>query len=160
MDKVYIGKIVSTHGIKGEIRILSNFPYKNKVFQIDNSLWIDDEEYKIKSYRIHKNYDMVSFYNYDNINDVLFLLKKEVFFNKEQLQLSNNEILDEDLIQYKVITIGGQEGFIKEIFMASETNKILRIELDREVLIPISSPMIKEINKENKVIVIELIEGI
>ena len=32
MDKVYIGKIVSTHGIKGEIRILSDFPYKDKVF--------------------------------------------------------------------------------------------------------------------------------
>lgn len=160
MDKVYIGKIVSTHGIKGEIRILSNFPYKNKVFQIDNSLWIDDKEYKIKSYRIHKNYDMVSFYNYDNINDILFLLQKKVYFAKEQLHLSDKEILDEDLIQYKVITKDGQKGFIKEIFMASETNKILRIELDREVLIPISSPMIKEINKENKVIVIELIEGI
>ena len=160
MDKVYIGKIVSTHGIKGEIRILSDFPYKNRVFQIDNSLWIDDKEYKIKSYRIHKNYDMVSFYNYDNINDVLFLLQKKVFFNKEQLHLSDKEILDEDLIQYKVITKDGQKGIIKEIFMASETNKILRIELDREVLIPISSPMIKEIDKENKVIVIELIEGI
>ena len=25
MDYVYIGKIVNTHGIKGEVRILSNF---------------------------------------------------------------------------------------------------------------------------------------
>ena len=29
MNKVYIGKIVNTHGIKGEIRILSNFSRKD-----------------------------------------------------------------------------------------------------------------------------------
>ena len=29
---IYVGKIVNTHGIKGEIRILSDFEYKNKVF--------------------------------------------------------------------------------------------------------------------------------
>ena len=34
MDTVYIGKIVSTHGIKGELRIISDFPYKNKVFKV------------------------------------------------------------------------------------------------------------------------------
>ena len=32
MNKIKIGKIVSTHGIKGEVRILSDFPYKEKVF--------------------------------------------------------------------------------------------------------------------------------
>ena len=36
MNKVYIGKIVNTHGIKGELRILSDFPYKDKVFKINN----------------------------------------------------------------------------------------------------------------------------
>ena len=33
MDYVYIGKIVNTHGIKGEVRILSNFEMIPKVFQ-------------------------------------------------------------------------------------------------------------------------------
>ena len=28
---ILIGKIVGTHGIKGELRILSDFKYKNKV---------------------------------------------------------------------------------------------------------------------------------
>ena len=32
MDKIYIGKIVNTHGIKGEVRILSDFLYKDKAF--------------------------------------------------------------------------------------------------------------------------------
>ena len=48
MDKVYIGKIVATHGIKGELRILSDFPFKEKVFVIGNKLIIDSKEYTIK----------------------------------------------------------------------------------------------------------------
>ena len=35
MDYIYIGKIVNTHGIKGELRIISNFEYKELVFQKD-----------------------------------------------------------------------------------------------------------------------------
>ena len=160
MDKVYIGKIVDTHGIKGEIRILSDFPYKEKVFMIGNSFWIDEKEYIIKSYRVHKNYDMVTFEGFDNINDVLFLLKKEVYVLKSSLNLEKGEILDEDLLTYEVITTKGEKGHIKEIFYASETNKILRIELEREVLIPMNSPMIEEINQEQKKIKINLIDGI
>lgn len=159
MKKVYIGKIVNTHGIKGEVRILSDFPYKNKVFNIGNELIIDDKKYEIKSYRVHKEFDMVTLDDFTNINDVLFLLKKKVYFDKDLLNLDDNEILDEDLINYVVLTNDGKRGIIKEIFKASESNKILRVDIGREVLIPINSPMIKTINKKRKEVVIELIEG-
>ena len=33
MDYIYIGKIVNTHGIKGEVRILSDFKYKDRIFK-------------------------------------------------------------------------------------------------------------------------------
>ena len=159
MNKVYIGKIVSTHGIKGELKILSDFPYKDKVFVVGNKIIIDNEDYEIKSYRVHKNFDMVTLNDYKDINEVLFLLKKEVYFDKDKLSLNDNEILDEDLIKYNVLTKDGKKGIIKEIFMASPDNKILRVEFDHEVLIPVNSPMIVEINKENKELIVELIEG-
>ena len=38
MREVYIGKIVGTHGIKGEVRILSDFQYKEKVFIVGKRL--------------------------------------------------------------------------------------------------------------------------
>ena len=159
MDKVYIGKIVSTHGIKGELKILSDFPYKEKVFVVDKKLIIDDKEYTIKSYRVHKNYDMVTLDDYKDINEVLFLLKKQVYFNKEDLLLNDKEILDEDLIRYKVIAKDGKCGTIKEIFMASPSNKILRVELDKEILVPFNSPMIVNIDKEKEEITIDIIDG-
>ena len=159
MEKVYIGKIVSTHGIKGELRILSDFQFKDKVFIVGNRLIIDDKEYTIKSYRVHKNFDMVTLDDYKDINEVLFLLKKKVYFDKDSLLLSDNEVLDSDLLEYKVMTTLGKEGIIEEIFYASPSNKIIRCRFDKEVLIPINSPMIKEINKKEKIVIVELIEG-
>lgn len=157
MDKVFIGKIVSTHGIKGELKILSDFPYKNKVFVVDKKIIIDDKEYTIKSYRVHKNFDMVTLNDYKDINEVLFLLKKNVYIEKDKLNLNDNEVLDEELITYKVLTNTGKVGIIKEIFKASETNKIIRVLFDKEVLIPYS--FIKKVDKDKKEVTVELIDG-
>ena len=159
MDKAYIGKIVSTHGIKGEIRILSDFPFKDKVFVVGNKLIIDDKEYVIKSYGVHKNFDMVTLNDYHDINEVLFLMKKNVYFDKDSLKLSDSEGLDEELITYEVLTNDGKKGIIKEIFMASANNKIIGVMLDKEYLIPVNSPMLEKIDKKNKCIVINIIEG-
>ena len=158
-NKVYVGKIVSTHGIKGEIRILSDFDYKEKVFIVGNKLIIENKEYTIKSYRKHKNYDMVTLNDYNNINEVLFLMKKEVYFLKENLNLNSNEVLDEELMTYTVLTNNNKKGIIKEIFYASQTNKIIRIQLDKEILIPMNSPMIEKIDKEKKEIHIKLLDN-
>ena len=35
---IYLGKIVNTHGLKGEVRVLSDFKYKNDVFKVNNIL--------------------------------------------------------------------------------------------------------------------------
>ena len=157
MEKIYIGKIVSTHGIKGELKILSDFDYKSKVFVVGNKLVIADKEYTIKSYRVHKNFDMVCLDDYKDINEVLFLLKKNVYVYKDSLNFSDEEILDEDLITYKVLTNTGKVGIIKEIFKASETNKIIRVLFDKEVLVPYN--FIKSIDKDKKEVIIELIDG-
>ena len=53
----------------------------------------------------------------------------------------------------------GNIGKIVDIFMASSNNKIIRVMFDREVLIPLSSPVIKKIDKKNKKVDVELIEG-
>ena len=158
MNKVYIGKIVNTHGIKGALRIRSDFPYKDRVFVIGNNLIIDDKEYNIKSYRKHKTFDMVFLDDYHDINEVLFLLKKEVYVNKESLDFSDDEILDEDLMEFEVITTDGRRGKILEIFYASPMNKVIRVRLDKEYLIPVNSPFMKKIDKKSKTLLVEILE--
>lgn len=159
MEKIYIGKIVNTHGIKGEIRILSDFDYKEKAFKVGSKIYIDDEEHIIKSYRRHKNYEMITIDEYNNINDVLKFMKKKVYKEKNDLNLSDDEVLDSDLLSYKVVDKNNKSGIIKEIFYASPTNKILRVVFEKEVLIPMNSDMIKIIDKKKKLVEVELIDG-
>ena len=156
MDKIYIGKIVNTHGVKGELRVRSNFEFKDKVFKINNKLIIGDKEYNIRSYRKHKTFDMVCLDEYTNINDVLFLVGNKVYFDKEKLGLSNDEEIDKDLLEYKVI-IGESEGRVEEV-MDTGNNKVLRVFTDREYLVPYNEAFVK-IDRSKKEINISVIDG-
>ena len=90
MKNIYVGKIVKTHGIKGELCIISDFPYKRKVFVPEKSIILNDKEYKIKTYRPHKNYDMVTFYDYNDINEVLNFLGSDVYIKYADLDLEDD----------------------------------------------------------------------
>lgn len=49
------------------------------------------------------------------------------------------EVLDSDLLSYKVLTDDGKCGIIKEIFFGGVNNKIIRVMFEKEVLIPFNS---------------------
>ena len=156
MNKLYIGTIVSTHGIKGEIRIISNLDerVKKKIFKVDNNLLIDDIEYKIRSYRKHKNYDMVLLNDYNNINEVLFLIKKKVYINNSYLSLTPLEDFDINYKEYKV----NNKGKVLSIDNTGSNYKIIRLLIDKkEVLVPYNEHFIKKIDSNKKTIEIELL---
>ena len=73
MEWIYIGEIVNTHGLKGEIRILSDFEYKKEAFKIGKKMYIgkNKEEVTIQTYRTHKEFDMFTFEGLSEINDVI-----------------------------------------------------------------------------------------
>ena len=83
-DYIKVGKIINTHGIKGELRILSNFQYKDRIFKPNITLYIGENKIPeiIKTYRHHKDYEMVTFNNYNNINEVLKYLKSNVYIKR------------------------------------------------------------------------------
>lgn len=139
MNKLYIGKIVNTHGIKGEFRIKDNLTTKQRkeIFKIGSNLIIDDKAYEITSYRVHKDYDMVTFLGYNNINEVLSLKGKKVYKSKDEINLNNEDILDSELITYKVITTDNLEGKIIDVEEVGNNYKILRLLInERQVLVP------------------------
>ena len=95
MKYIKVGTIVNTHALKGEVRIISNFEYKDKVFKINNTLYIgmSKSEEVIETYRVHKNFDMVKFKGIDNITDVLKYKGSAVYVNIDDLKLKDDEIL-------------------------------------------------------------------
>ena len=155
MEKILIGKYVNTHGIKGEIRIKSNFKYKEKVFIPKMKLLISNQEFIIKTYRLHKGYDMVTFEGINNINDILPLKGSKVFCLKESLSLSKDEYLDSDLINFQVLFKNQIIGNLIEIRYITNNKKILVVD---KHLIPFE--LIKKIDFLKKIIEIEEVDGL
>ena len=89
MEYIYIGDIVNTHGIKGELRILSDFKYKENVFKKNFKIYIgkNKEEQIINTYRKHKMFDMITLVGFTNINEVLKYKKMPVYINKKDLKI-------------------------------------------------------------------------
>jgi 16S rRNA processing protein RimM len=148
MRFIYIGKVTNTHALKGEIRILSNFEFKNKVFTKGFKLYVGHlkTEETIETYRRHKQFDMVKFVGIDNINDVIKYKGASVFINEEDLNLSNDEILTEELIGMKVYNDNSLVGNITE-YREDNGNKNIRV---NDKLIPFNKDFISKIDKQNK----------
>ena len=160
MNYIYIGEIVNTHGIKGEVRIISDFKYKKDIFKNGFNIYIGKEKIKqvINTYRIHKNYDMVTFIGINDINDVLDYKGLNVYINRDELDIDG--ILDEDIIDMKVYSKEKEIGIVTEI-LKSKAHDILVVEKDKKrFLIPYIDEFIENIDLENKKILINEIEGL
>ena len=156
MNYVYIGVIVNTHALKGEVRVISNFDKKEKVFQIGKTLYIGDLKSKetIETYRKHKNYDMVKFKGIDYINEVLKYKGKKVYVLRDDLELNKDEYLESDLI--------GLDAIFKEKVLGTITNiidnngyKLIEI---KESLIPLNDNFIEKVDLESRKIFFKNIE--
>ena len=162
MDEyIYIGKIVNTHGLKGEIRIISDFEYKDKVFVPGMKFYLGrkKEEVVVNTYRHHKNFEMITMEGLNDINLVLRLKGLYVYVLKKDLVLNDGEYLDSDLINLNVIVDNKEVGTVTNV-RDSGNNKFLVIKTDtKEVFVPYQKEFGKEINLENNTIIIEPIEG-
>jgi len=161
MNYIYLGKIVNTHGIKGEIRILSNFKYKDKIFVPNFKIYIGKAktEEEINTYRHHKKFDMITLKGYTNINEVLKYKGLNVYFNKNDLVLEG-KYLDEDLIGLIVIYNNKQIGIINRIENYDKNTLIIIKKDDKEYLIPYHDNFIENIDINNKKIIVKNIDGL
>ena len=158
MELVYVGKIVNTHGIKGELRVRSDFEKKELVFKVGNKIIIDKEEHTIRTYRYHKIFDMITIDEYDNINDVLCYVGKNVYVSRDSLKLTSDDYLLSDLIGLSVVFNDTVYGVVKDY--SNDLNPLLKIEYDKNYYIPIKGDYIKNVDLANKKIIVENIEGL
>ena len=157
-EYIYIGKIVNTHALKGEIKIISNFEYKEKIFKINNNLFIGASKHieQIETYRKHKNFDMIKFKGLDYIKDVLKYKGEKVYILKDELKLEENELLIEDLIGMEVFFNNKTIGIIEE-YRNDNGNKIIKVS---NKYLPYNNNFIEKINKKDKKIYYKNIEGL
>lgn len=70
-----VGKLVNTHALKGEVRVMAATDFPEQRFAIDSKLTIFDGDKKVtdvivESARNHKNFIILLFKGLHNINDV------------------------------------------------------------------------------------------
>jgi len=163
MEYIYIGEIVGTHGLKGEVKIRSNFKYKSLVFKPGFQLYINNrkEEVTITKYRKHKDYDMTTFLDHDDITDVLGFNGEKVYVKKEDLILEPGNYVHEDLIGLRCFINDIYIGSVKDIFNNKATDIFV---IDREekndLLVPYVDVFIKSIDVVNDEMIIHDVKGL
>lgn len=159
MEYLYIGKLVNTHGIKGEVRLLSNFRHKDKVFVKDFKFYVGKEkkEYVVETYRRHKNFDMVLFKDNYDINLIEHLKGSLVYVNKDDLKLDKNTFLSIDLIGFNVIINDKLIGVINDV-LDTPANEVLV--LDNGIMIPYVKAFINKVNAEKKQVIVNDVKGL
>ncbi len=151
MNLISIGKIVNTHGIKGEVRLLSNFAEKKLIFKKGFPIYIGEEKQKeiIQTYRHHKQFDMLTFEGTSDINEVLKYKGKKVYINKDDLHLKEEEYLLEDLIGMKIISKGEELGIVNDI-LDTPAGKLLSVAFAKNYYIPYNNVYIKQVDARKK----------
>jgi 16S rRNA processing protein RimM len=167
MSKYYaIGTIVSPHALKGEVKIYSTTDFRAERYKVGNTLYIEQDgvmiELKIKSYRTHKNYDLVTFEDYPDINSITPLIKSKLYISEAELQeLNEDEFYYHELYDCKVYHNDNLIGNVVDVvnYGASDI-LVIKTEKNQEIMIPFVDDFIKLVDSDNKIIDINVIEGL
>lgn len=153
MKNRYIGYLSSPVGLKGEIKVLSSENHLDKIFKIGNIVYLDNKEYTIASFRVFKNNPIISFKEYEDINLINDLLKKDIYINRDNIVLDSNEYLYSDLENINVF-VNKNIGKVEEILL-SKNNPIIRV---GELLIPLNEHFISNIDLRKKILYLKNVE--
>lgn len=160
MDYIYIGDIVNTHGIKGEVRIMSNFERKNLIFKQNFPIYIGNNKEKqiINTYRVHKNFDMLTFNDICDINDVLLYKGEKVYILRSDLD--ENFHIKNDLIGFDVICNDNNVGKVAYFFNNNAYDLMVIKNSLKSNIVPYLSQFIDKIDYDKKMIYICNMEGL
>lgn len=148
---IYIGKTVSTFGIKGELKVISDFEYCDKAYKVGNKVLINNIEHIISSIRYHKNYVLLKIDNLNNINDILKYVGFNIYIKRLDLNLSKDEFLYKDLINSEVIDEDDTKlGKIIEV--VNGINVLIKVKGTKEFYIPLIDNYVKRFDLDKKIL--------
>lgn len=157
-----IGKIVNTHGIRGEVKVQPwcDDPY---VFEELTYFYADGVRYEIQSARMHKNCVLVMLEGVTNMEQAERLKNKILKIEREALgELPSGVYYICDLLG---LTVRTEEGAILgtvEDVLKTGSNDVYVLKSDRKhpILIPVIDDVVKEVNPAEGFITVHLIKGL
>lgn len=161
-----IGQIVNTSGLKGVIKVK---PFTDDITKFNNlktiyiSIKKELKEFKIEQVRFNKNMVFLKLEGIDTIEEAenyrnLYLKIKR---DKNE-KLEENSYYIVDIIGSKVYTDCEEElGEIVDVFSTKSNDVyVVKDNLGKQILLPAIKDVIKNVDIQNKKIIVHLLEGL
>ena len=161
MQRLEIGQIVNTFGIKGFVKVK---PFTDDILRFDNlkSVYIKEKQYEIEDVKYHKDMVLLKFKDIDKIEDAENLKNLYLEIDRKDGVLEEGAYYIVDLLGLDVITDAGKLlGKIDDIYNTGSNDiYVVKDELGKQILLPAIKDVIKQINLEEKKIIVHLIKGL
>jgi 16S rRNA processing protein RimM len=163
---VLIGKIVGAHGIRGNCKIIS-YAESLSVFQPGRKVHVvprsgQEQDYEINWAKSHSKVDLLSLKGIETRDQAQALIGSELFIEKAQLpNVEEGSYYFFDLIGMEVFEVDGKYlGLLESIIQTGSNDVYVVKHNDNEILIPALETVVREIDLENKRMLVVLPEGL
>ena len=154
------GKIVNTHGVRGELRLQ---PWADSPDFLTGfkRLYIDGAPVKVLSARVHKGCVIAALEGVSDIDRAIILKNKIVYIDRSDVSLDEGRHFITDIIGLLAVDAdtGMELGSVADVLLLPANNVYL-IKGEREILVPAVPDFVEEINIEAGFIRLRLIEGL
>ena len=165
-QKLQVGIITATHGLKGEVKVYpttddpGRFRRLKKVILDNGKVSVDLE---IESVKYFKQFVILKFKGLDDIEQVEKYRKASLYVTRDNaVRLKKDEFFIADLIDMKVVNEDGSPlGTLRDV-ITTGANDVYEVALDEggTVLIPAIKECILDVDVENAVMSVHLLEGL
>ena len=149
------GEIVTTHGVRGEVKVLSWLDSPEMLCEFDRCR-ISDREYVMDSVRVQKTCNLVKLRGVDSMEDAQKLRGKTMELYREDI--SDELIFAAELVDVEVYADGARIGKIKEV-LDYPGNSVYVVQGEREYLIPAVKEFILSTDLERNQMQVKLLKG-
>ena len=164
MKNLEIGQIVNTFGIKGFVKVN---PWVNDITRFDDLkkvyIKIRKEQREIEEVKYHKNQVLLKFkgiYTVEMANTYRNAILE--IDRKDAIPLKKGQYFIADLLESEVYSDEGEKlGILDDIYNTGSNDiYVVKNELGKSILLPGIPDVIKEVDVENKKIIVHLLKGL
>ena len=157
------GKVVSTHGIKGEVKIMPYCDSPELLCEFDR-LFIgkNHEEINIERSRVQKNMVIAKLEGVDSPEEAEKLRNKILFMHRDDLELDENTYFIQDLIGMEVRDADSDYvyGKISDVMQTGANDVYVINGADREYLVPAIPDAVISTDVDSNIMLIRPLEGL
>ena len=155
LQYIEAGEIVSTHGVRGEMKVLPWLDSPEDLCDFDR-VRVGDKEYEVESCRVQKTCNLLKLAGVDTMEEAQAMRGKTVMLYREDID--PDVIFASELIGVKVFCDGEQIGSITEV-LDYPGNKVYVVKGQKEYMIPAVKAFILDTDMESETMQVRLIEG-